>query len=200
MSLRDFLAFYGTSDANFPHIAGSYRGGVVVCGDAACVWEDLERFGCRWQNSVAKDGWDFFTVNRLVEVFPGRVEHCYSNVAKVLMRHVEARRDDYVAFGPPLATHSRTVGTDFVWPWHGGGTSGFGAILTALALGYDEIVLAGMPLDDSPHNGEPHWIKTPFHTEVADDDPHWRRGIDVAFEGRVKSLSGRTRDWLGEPS
>ncbi len=60
--------------------------------------------------------------------------------------------------------------------------------------------LAGMPLDNGPHNGEPPWRMTRFTTEVADQDEHWQRAINFAFEGRVKSLSGRTRDWLGAPS
>lgn len=201
MALREFLAFYGTSTLNFPKIAGTYRGGVIVCGDAACIWNDLEKFGCRSGDGVAKSRWDFFTVNRIIETFPGTVEHAYSNVAKVVMRHVNDRRDEYTnEFGPPRATHSRTLGTDYVWPWHGGGTSGFGAVLTALALGYDEIVLAGMPLDNSPHNGEPPWRVTRFTQEVDNKDEHWRRAIDFAFEGRVKSLSGRTQKWLGAPS
>jgi len=200
MALKEFLAHYGTSTDDFPKIAGTYRGGVVVCGDAACIWDDLERFGCRSDNGIAKRGWDFFTVNRLVETFPGRVEHCYSNVAWVIRRHIRARRDEYAhEFGPPLVSHSRTAGTDFIWSWHGGGTSGLGAILTALALGYDEIVLAGMPLDNGPHNGEPPWRRTRFTTEVNDRDEHWQRAIELAFEDRVRSLSGRTRDWLGEP-
>lgn len=200
MISQDYLDQYGIT--KFPKIAGSYNHrSVVVCGDASCIWEDLERFGCRNGNEVAKYGWDFMTVNRLVETFPGRIDHAFSNVAAVLNRFVAARRDEYEGeFGPPLATHSRTEGTDFVWPWNGGGTSGLGAILTCLVLGYRKVVLAGMPLNNGPHNGEPPWRTTRFTVEVEDKDPYWKAAIDLAFEGRVKSLSGRTRDWLGEPS
>ncbi len=75
-----------------------------------------------------------------------------------------------------------------------------GAILVALALGYEGVVVAGMPLDNGPHNGEPPWRVSNVGGEVSDDDTHWKRAIDLAFKGRVKSLSGRTRGWLGEPS
>ncbi len=85
----------------------------------------------------------------------------------------------------------------FRWPWTKHGTSGLGAILTALALGYEEIVLCGMPLDESGHNGEPPWRKCGFLNEVPDADPHWRLAIDLAFGGKVKSMSGRTKEWLG---
>ncbi len=200
MGLPEFLERYGTSVKDLPSIAGSYHGNVIVCGDAGCIWDDLERFGCRCGNAVQKHDWSFLTVNRLVEVFPGKVEHAYSNVAKVINRHVADRRDEYAAeFGPPRYTHSRTMGTDWVWPWHGGGTSGFGAVLTALALGYDRIVLAGIPLTNMHHNGEPPWRRTRFTTEVEDNDMHWLGGIATAFEGRVRSLSGRTKEWLGGP-
>lgn len=200
MGLPEYLANYGSTVSQFPSIAGKYSGGIIVCGDAACVWDDLERFGCKVGNGVASRQWDFLTINRLVETFPGRVEHCYSNVAWVLRRHMRARRDEYAdEFGPPLASHSRTVGTDYVWPWHGGGTSGLGGILTALALGYSEIVLAGMPLDNGPHNGEPPWRVTRFTKEVEDGDREWHLAMEFAFDGKVRSLSGRTRDWLGGP-
>jgi len=201
VSLRDFLDQYGIPATALPKICGRYHGGIVVCGDARCVWDDLQAFGCANGNGVARRGYDFMTVNRLIEVFPGRVDHCYSNVAEVLLRHVNCRRDEYAGeFGPPLATHSRTDGTDWVWPWHGDGTSGLGAILTAIFLGYDAVVLAGMPLDGSGHNGEPPWRKCKFLTEVKDDDVHWRRAIKFAFAGKVTSLSGRTKQWLGSPS
>ncbi len=197
--VREYLSTYGTSINSLPKIAGKYQGGCIVCADAACIWDDLERFGCRSGNSVSKWGWDFLTVNRLVEVFPGRVEHAYSNSGGVLNRFIAARRQEYLAEFPVVTTHSRDGETHWKWPWNGGGTSGLGAILPALDLGYGNIVLAGMPLSDMHHNGEPPWRTTGIANE-ADDGPHWKRAIDLAFKGRVKSLSGRTRDWLGEPS
>lgn len=196
--LREFLSYYGISPHHFPKITDQYVGGLVVCGDARCVWDDLERFGCRKDNGVEKWGWDFCTVNRLVETFPGRVEHCYSNVGQVLQRFIRARRDEYINEFPIVASHSCTDSTDFIWPWTKHGTSGFGAILTGLALGYSSIVLCGMPLSNEPHNGEPHWRVTGFTTEVPETDIHWKRLAEM-FKGKVTSMSGRTKDWLGEP-
>lgn len=198
--LREFLSSYGISQGSLPKIAGQYEvGSCVVCADAACVWDDLERFGCRSSNGVERRGWSFITVNALVSVFPGRIDHAYSNSGAVLRRFIAARRDEYInEFGPPCATHSTTAETDWIWPWHGGGTSGLGAILTALGLGYTNIVLAGMPLDSSPHNGEPPWRRTHIGQE-ASEGSHWERARKLAFKGKVKSLSGKTREWLGEP-
>lgn len=118
----------------------------------------------------------------------------------VLNRFIAARRDCYAEYGPPLNTHCILgYDTKYRWPWCGQGTSGLGGVLTAIGLGYGRIVIAGMPLDNSPHNGEPSWRQTRFTTEVPGRDEHWERAIALAFEGKVKSLSGRTRDWLGEP-
>lgn len=201
MALRDFLGHYGISTVDFPSVAGSYTGNVVVCGDAACIWGDLEKFGCRVANGVAKDGWDFFTVNRAVETFPGKVEHCYSNNGYLLAKFIAVRRQEYAhEFGPPNRSHAATMGAEYTWPWSCHGTSGLGAILTAIGLGYRKIVLCGMPLDEGRHNGEPPWRRCRFTTEVPDDDPHWGRAMHLAFEGKVTSMSGRTRQWLGLPA
>lgn len=197
--MREFLESYGISTLSIPKIAGRYRGGCVVCADASCVWGDLERFGCRSGNGVEKFGWDFLTVNRLVETFPGRVEHAYSNSGAVLNRFIAARRQEYINEFPVIATHSRDTETNWKWPWNGGGTSGLGGTLTAIALGYDKIVLCGMPLDDGPHNGEPPWRKTCFYIEVPEMDIHWKRAAEF-FRGKITSMSGRTRDWFGEPT
>ena len=148
-----------------------------------------------------KPGWHFLTVNRLVAVFPGRITHAYSNAGRVVNSSIACRRDEYRSeFGNPLETHSRDSETKHKWPWHGGGTSGLGAILTALALGYQRVVLAGMPLDKGPHNGEPHWRVTAIENEAAIGYMHWKRAMDLAFQGKVKSMSGTTKEWLGEPS
>jgi len=211
MALDELMTGYGGRAFEYPSIAGKYKGkNLVVCGDAIGVWLDLENFGCRSneppKGRVRKDGWDFMTVNKLVETFPGTVEHCYSNEPNLLEKFIQARRSEYTReFSPPQHTHSCNTGAKHRWPWGGHGTSGLGAVLVGLGLGYDHIVLCGMPLDDGPHNGEPHWRRTSFATSEASGsknggkDRHWENAINNAFEGRVKSMSGRTRDWLGAP-
>ena len=198
--LREFLESYGISANSLPSIVGRFTGGCVVCADAACVWRDLERFGCRYGNGVSKWGWDFCTVNGLVTTFPGRIDHAYSNSGAVLNSFIAARRQEYVNEYPIVTTHSRDAETQWKWPWNGGGTSGLGAILSCLAMGYERVVLAGMPLDNGPHNGEPPWRSTHLAQEAQEGGIHWDRARQYAFGGRVKSLSGRTREWLGEPS
>jgi hypothetical protein len=208
MSLQEFLGTYGTRMA-FPPCANEYAGKyVVLLGDARCVWDDLERFGCAErsnQGKVWKSGWHFFTVNKVVETFPGDIEHAYSNEPNTLLRFIEARRVEYRReFNMPQNTHSITPGCKYVWPWGGHGTSGLGACLTAVGLGYTRIVLCGMPLDNSGHNGEPHWRRGQFQSSEAagsvteDINGHWKTARDLGFDGKVRSMSGRTKDWLGD--
>lgn len=209
MALTDLMKGFGADKFPLPPIAGQYKGkGLVICGDAACVWDDLERFGCankKGRGSVEKDGWDFLTVNRLVQVFPGRIEHAYSNEPAHLKLFIEARRNEYKKeFEWPRNTHSCNKGAQWRWPWSGHGTSGLGATLVGVGLGYDRIVLCGIPLDDSPHNGEPSWRQCAFTRSEApgtlnsDVNSHWKEAIKV-FDGKVRSMSGRTRNWLGGP-
>ena len=144
------------------------------------------------------------TVNKMVETFPGEIEHCYSNEPQTLLRFINARRTEYVReFNAPQQTHSITPGCKWTWPFGGHATSGLGAALVAVGLGYDRIVLCGMPLDDGPHNGEPPWRKCQFTNEAAGNvntgiNGHWKQAIRIAFQGKVKSMSGRTKDWLGD--
>ena len=210
MSLDDLLTGYGGKTFPQPAIAGRYKGkSLIVCADAACVWDDLERFGCRndaGRGRVHKPGWDFLTVNKLVETFPGEIEHCYSNEAHLLNFFLAARRQEYIhEFGAPRHTHSCNKGAQWRWPWSGRGSSLLGGVLVGLGLGYASIVICGGPLDNGPHNGEPPWRKTSFlKTEVPPDrgveNAHWKEAMTVAFANRVRSMSGRTLAWLGPPS
>lgn len=204
------MADYGGLAFKLPEIAGCYAGKkLVIVGDAIGVWNDLEAFGCRVDlrmGAVAKDGWDFLTINKILETFPGKIEHAYSNQPNLLATFIAARRQEYrIEFGAPKHTHSCNKGAAWHWPWSGSGTSGLGAAFVGIMLGYEPpIVLCGVPLDDGPHNGEPPWRKTKFgvseaaNTDGGGSNKHWRRLKD-AFPDKVRSMSGRTRDWFGTP-
>lgn len=212
--MRELLSEYGIAATDLPKLAGTYTGhGLVVVGDAIGVWNDLEAFGCRvnhHRGCVAKQGYHFLTVNKAVESFPGNIEHAYSNEPHLLEKFIAARRSEYAKeFHGPNHTHSCNVGARHRWPWGGHGTSLLGATLAGVWMGYIDVVICGGPLDDGPHNGEPPWRKCRFATSEAAGprgdntdgmDAHWKRAINLGFEGKVKSMSGRTKLWLGSPS
>ncbi len=201
--LRD----YGDLAFPLPPIAGTYKGKrLIIVGDAWNVWDDLEAFGCRVDHRrgcVAKDGWDFMTINKAVETFPGNIEHAYSNEAALLHKFIAARRSEYAReFTGPVHVHTGNGGgAENVWPWGGWGTSALGGCFAGVGMGYEQVVLCGAPLDDGPHNGEPRWRKGAFTREAASTvdgavNHHWKRGRATK---RLFSMSGRTREWLGAP-
>ena len=207
MGLGELHQHYGGMERPLPKIAGKYEGkSLVVCGDAQGVWDDLEAFGCKsthQRGRVEKAGWDFLVVNKLGELFPGNIEHWFSNEPNILHKYIAARRPEYQReFNGPEHTHSCNNGAKFRWPWGGHGTSGLGATLTGIGLGYDRIMICGIPLDDGPHNGEPHWRNCRFKTSEAAGNvntginAHWKNAILYGFDGKVKSMSGRTKEWI----
>lgn len=152
---------------------------LVIVGGAACVWRDYKRV----------DGeHDLMTVNDITMHFPAEIHHAYSNSREDIERWVDCRRDTLIqAYGQVGQVHSLKD-----WPWTGRGSSGLGATLTGLALGYDRIILCGIPMDGSPHYFDPPWMTSNVGLE---DMKHWKKH-DLS---KVRSFSGRTREHLGSP-
>ena len=184
----------------FPEIAGKYEGLCFVIGSARCVWQDIEKAGLANNDD---NTFDVMCVNDMIMHFPGRMEHAYSNNHGYLPKWISARRDQYLTrWEHRTHTHSNKVGGKWTWPWPGHGTSGLNAVYTAIALGYTDIRLCGIPLDNTGHYFEPPWVKSNFHNEIPDRDgkmKYWENASKRIFRGRIKSYSGRTRDLLGEP-
>ena len=70
--------------------------------------------------------------------------------------------------------------------------------MVGLALGYERIIIAGIPLDGNGHFFDPPGAITKQFTGT-NIKMEWDNARDKYFNGRVKSLSGNSRDWLGEP-
>lgn len=184
----------------FPEIAGTYSGILIIASGGRCVWKDLEKAG------MAKNHDPYphvMCINEMIMFYPSRIEHAYSNNHKYLPKWIDTRRDQYLTrYEGKIHTHSNKMGGKHTWPWPGHGTSSLNAVYTGLALGYDQIWLCGVPLDDSGHFWEAPWEKTNFIHEVADRDgeiKYWGNAARKIFEAKVKSFSGRTKDLLGEP-
>lgn len=180
---------------NARELVGKYKGKeLLIVGSGRCVWDDLEQIDYK--------RFDIMCINDIVMHFPDVVEHMYSNDHHMLGNWVNARRPMVKRNDPrPIKIHSCQVGGTYTWPWPGHGSSGLNACYTGVALGYDKIVLAGLPLDNSGHYFDPSWRETNFNNEVPNTDRghprYWENANRYIFKGRVKSLSGRTKELLG---
>ena len=94
----------------------------------------------------------------------------------------------------PISNH----GLDCIWDIErsGAGSSGLLACMIGLALGYDKIILAGVPLDDSGHFFDIPDVRTSFN--ALNIQLEWKDADQKYLKGRVKSLSGYSAKWLGE--
>lgn len=172
-----------------------YTGDLLIVGSSRGVWEELEKYQ---NDGVYYRVPDVMCLNDMIMHFPGRVVHAYSNDYKWLPRWVSARRPRFVKdLEESIQLHSCNGPSP--WPWPGHGSSGLNAIYTGLALGYDQITVAGVPLDDSGHYFDPPWKKTNFTKEVPDkygEVKYWQFSINEIFKGKVKSLSNiRSLQW-----
>ena len=160
------------------------EGELLVVGSGRCVWDDIQK--------VNRNNFDIMALNDMIPYYPGDLRHAYSNDWKMLPKWVESRRPRYkIDYRMPIQ-HSCYGNRS--WPWPGHGSSGLNACYTGLALGYSRVVLAGVPLDDSGHFFDAPWTKTNFVKEAP--DRYWVSARDNVFEGRVLSLSGRSKSIL----
>lgn len=181
-------SFFKVSPNQFPKIKGS--GPLLIVGGGRCVWDDFDKLGRRW------DG-DILTINDITQHFPLKVKHCYSNDSKMVPRWISARRPRYrILFEETIIPHSCNEGDVNKWPFRGGGSSAFIACLVGLGMGYDQITLIGCPLDNSGHYFDPPWVETKLLREVPEGN-EWQASKHI-FRGKVKSLSGRTKQILGD--
>lgn len=196
---------FGLSDRQYPaDLYRKYEGQgkrLLIVGGGRCVWDDIASLG--FHPSADNGGYDVMCINDIVMHYPGKVTHFYSNDHRWIPHWLNARRELlYRKFGQPIPyVHSCRTGARYNWPWPGHGTSSLNGVYTGLAMGYERIVLAGVPLDDSGHYFDPPWVTSNFTREVAlmEDGQmmYWANAKRRHFGGKVFSQSGRTRELLG---
>lgn len=201
-----WLDKYGLDRRRIPDIAWTYKGLLVIAAGAACVWDDLERFGCRSKvrnGSVHVPDGHLMCINSIGMDMPGEVVHWYSNDATLLEAWSKARRPEHVIHWDknlsrwPIKYHSYSEKWGTYWPVQGHGTSLLNGIFVGLLLGYEPIVICGGPLDDTPHYHDPPWRRTNFTREH--NPKKWQTAYDRVLKGRVFSMSGNSRELLGAP-
>lgn len=197
-----------------PAPVARYFGPCMVMGGAACVWEDIRAafhlFDLDFVNH--KDGsvpCAIFAINDIGAYFKPRLNHLCSYHEEQLNPTVALRWPNDCNLSHTF-THSnlnrpakRARNGNSQYAWHfkqgAGGTSAMFASMVALALGYDRVILCGVPLDGSRHFFDPPDYSPGKMFDSRTQEIEWTRAIEYWIGGRVRSMSGRTMAWLGRP-
>jgi hypothetical protein len=177
-----------------PSVVGQFAGPLLVMGGAACVRDDLLALDVTWTGAR-------MAVNDIGAHYHGTIDHWVTLHPEYMAGWHRYRMGHNYGNRGHVYTHSDKPadGIQFVWSMANlGGSSGLFACFVGLLLGYSPIVLAGVPCDSQPHYFDP----LPTYRGSLDDpatETVWCWARDTVFAGRVKSLSGRTRAWLGAP-
>ena len=197
---------------------------LVIAGNGRTIWDDLRRSGAFpyglmdiEPSYVPQDVLppDLMAINDIGMYLPS-LEHWVSFHDDTLVLQNELRYRVWPYTTQPQL-HSNTRGQmgreDRRSPIHEAGvsvqywgfeeprmySSGVLGICIGLMLGYDRIVLAGMPADNQGNIFQPPWEWSKQGTDTAQEV--WQNLIAWVPEvkERVRSLSGNTRKWLGAP-
>jgi hypothetical protein len=150
--------------------------GVVACNDAGTVWPyELDAW-------VSLHGRYFMQKNWLET----RDIKGYSP-AKRLYVHTSARR--------PIPDAAIETNFNFDGCSKSGSSGLFAAKVALQDLGFDNVVLCGIPLTPTPH----FFDTEPWREESALNFRKTWLAIPPEFKSRIKSMSGWTRETFGEP-
>jgi hypothetical protein len=173
-----------------PSRAGRFSGPLLVLGGGRSVWDDYAKVR-PWKGEI-------MAVNDIGAHLHDRIRHWVTLHPEYLPGWRTYReKHNYGDRVPPMChSHKVREGVDVAWALSAvGGTSGLFAVKVGLLLGYDEIVLAGVPMTGDGHYFDPPWYRTEFADRA--NEMEWRSAIRNLFKGRVTSLSGKTAEWIG---
>ena len=194
---------------------GQHRGTAIICGSAPCVFSDLEK-----AKSLFPDA-DILGVNNTAAMID-EIEHVWTQHAEHAKKFKEAvTRKIYIHSKP---RHYRNGGgmwllpvadylwekVDYQWPdlhWVSGSSGVAGALWAKHGLGYEMVVMCGIPLDPDSVKYTDKYPSEP--TKQNGDFAEKRQLVKWAqtFEqyvndGRasnIYSMSGKTNEITGNP-
>lgn len=176
----------------------------LILGGAETVWDDVARS----EELLGEDWWDVVVAANDVGVhWERRLDHwCSLHTDKLtdarkgwaLQREKAGGNTDFVTWGK----RGRKFKAEREVSSWGGGASGLLAVAVAREVGAVRAVLCGIPMDRRPH-----FTESKVHMQGrkwSSADSHWKawkkEKTAKKLMGWVKSMSGRTREFLGEPT
>lgn len=166
----------------------------IVLGSAECMMHDVQQIA-EWAHETKPL---IIAVNDAGWLWPGPLDHWVTLHAENLPAWQKKRPPDgYRTWSRPKPDG---IETDHRLSHWGVGSSGLFAVTVALHLGCERVVLCGMPMDSRPYACEhAKWDDVWPESEVGIHRDGWTYHLPK-MEGRVKSLSGWTRELLGAPT
>jgi hypothetical protein len=186
---------------------------VLVCGDGATLPEDVKVF-----ESFGVDH-DVYCINRSMLYFKRPIAHWAAIDAEESLWFSENLTSAVRPENGTILRHTIgwcPMGYDIHWKvnqefenetqkhvW--AGNSGYFGVLTALAMGYKKVILAGMPLDTKPHWYEsndklgPNWVGQTYRTWIDFTRKHPKSDYVRSLSGYSAFILGRDegiKEWL----
>lgn len=162
----------------------------MICGSADNIWDDR----IRAHAMMKKYKYDVACINYTALYYPYFFQHWISLHPDLFVNYRK-----FIKRPRQVKTHSNRIEpeVDKVWnieSW--GSDSGLFACKVALGLGYNRIVVCGCPLDSSKKFYELLGTKQGF--DATNNLQNWKE--DVGGNADIRSMSGNTKQILGEPT
>ena len=165
---------------------------LIILGGSRNVWSDYKK--------IRKKSARVMAINYVALHCPDPIHYIVSMHSEALgsirdLREKAERNRGHVMGKAPIQTHGieKHPGVDFVHETIHGGSSGLFAALLAVKLGYENIVLCGIPLDNEGNFYDPPWVNDRFSNKK------FRGWKTSDLHGKITSMSGWTREYFGAP-
>lgn len=172
-----------------PEIAYTYSGAVLILGGGHTMWDDLDR-----AREICSP--DIIAVNMQGLFVKSEIQHLFSFHWRELPLVKQLRKLRFPDDKSLVHGQKDKPGIDYAWPTCAVASfSGIGAICLAMLLGYEKIILCGIPMDGGSYYYQPYENKQTW------DDGRIKEihRIKEWAGDCVRSMSGNTADILGKP-
>lgn len=163
---------------------------LVILASAWNVWDDWHRFKAVSGKAYS---WDIMVINDMGLYFPGRFTHWISlHPSNFSLYRQYCIKNCH--------THSREPApfVDYAWYiYNRSGSGGMFALKVATLMGYNKIILCGMPLTNGKRFFDQYNMQHSFDCSTIRDP--WKEQKDI-FEEFTRSMSGYTKELFGEPT
>lgn len=176
---------------------GPRVGTCLVLGGAACVHDDIIAYTGPVDGVVAAN--DAGTITEQLDGWVSLHPQYWLKKGWLASRAAKGHPP------APLYTHDMrrapegAIETEYCFPGqeHSGSSGMFAAKVALIDLGFDRVVLCGVPMSQMAHfTGETHWDGT---SHVPNRYLKRWALIPQEYMDRIRSMSGATRDLLGAP-